>query len=96
MISPIMVCPLENGAVGIGFVVHKTMVVVIPSAVPDLTKSVFEGVSTKRVSLEKIDDGCHDSRWALKIFGQTFLLDECDVVALKRELAKIFTHLQTH
>lgn len=81
---------------GIGFVVHKTMVVVISSAVSDLTKSVFEGVSTKRVSLEKIDYGRHGGRWALKIFGQTFLLDECDVVALKSELAKIFTHLQIH
>lgn len=96
MISPILTRVFENGALGIGFVLHKTMVVVLPSAVSDLLTSVFDGVPTERVSLDKIDRGPHEGRWALKVFGQTFLMDESDVVALKIELVKTFTHLQAH
>ncbi|QCP54544.1 hypothetical protein FAZ95_37325 [Trinickia violacea] len=92
MIDQIELHHFDDGSLGIGFLLPRTMIVVVPSVVSDLLAAVLHNVSSTSVSLEKIKNGSHKGRWDLIIFGNTFRMDECDVCALRSKLMKRYSH----
>ena len=92
MVYQVRVFRLPNGALAIAFLLARTVIAVVPSAVKDLVDAVLGGVSGDRASLDQILSGPHKGRWTLTILGSVFRMDECDVIALRAELGREFSH----
>lgn len=92
MVNQVRLQLLENGSLGIGFLLARKMIVIVPSMIPDILSAVISGTSSTSVSLDQIQHDQNKSRWDLKICGIIFRLDQCDVDALRTELTKLFAH----